>query len=240
MKELNNQVCERAEDLIAFLYGELDAAGGRKFERHLLECARCETELSSFGEIRQSIVSWRDESLGRAWSDAAVNNSKPLTVTAITKPSALAAIRGFFTLSPLWMKGATAFASLLFCLCAVLTITYLRNRPAGVVQVPDNKIYTQQELEARLAQEKQKLIESQQKRQPESENQTAAVPPAPPRRTDSQVMPGAKTGYASNTRGSRKPLTRQERQELAADLGLSAAYDDDDLDLGGDRINQAP
>jgi hypothetical protein len=240
MKDMNNEVCERSEDLIAFLYGELDAADVHRFERHLLECARCETELSSFGQIRQSIVSWRDESLGVAWTDLAVNNSLPRANSATTKPSALAAIRGFFTLSPVWMKGATAFASLLFCVCVVLAIIYLKNRQASIVQVQSNKIYSQQELEARLAQEKQKVLESQQKPLKEIRNETALVQPAPPRKADHQAKPLAKAGYAANRRDPRKPLTRQERQELAADLGLSSSYDDDDLDLGGDRINRAP
>jgi hypothetical protein len=242
MKDINNQVCERADDLIAFLYGESNGEEARKFERHLQQCARCETEFSAFGQIRQSIVSWRDESLGVAWSNLAVNHPGPTlsVVPATTKPSALAALREFFTLSPMWMKGAVAFASLLFCVCAVLAITYLRagRSQSTAVQVPNNKIYSQEDLEARLAQEKQKVIESlkQQLSAPAS-IATVAGNNSSPRKADNRI---ASAMSDKNTRTSRKPLTRQERQELAADLGLSTSRDEDDLDLGGDKINQAP
>src|ERR1700682_5971169 len=110
MRDIKDEVCERADDLIAFLYGELGHGDARKFERHLHECARCETELASFSEIRESIVSWRDESLGAAWLPETVNNHS-LAPTGIRprtqiRPSAIAAIREFFNLSPLWLKGA--------------------------------------------------------------------------------------------------------------------------------------
>ena len=240
MKDLQKEVCDRADDLIGFIYGELDAAATRRFKSHLHECARCESELSSFGQIRQSIVSWRDESLGVGWSASAVNG-RSLTSEADlrkTEPSALAAIREFFTLSPVWMKGAAAFASMLFCVCAVLAITYLRDRQSRAIQVQSKKIYSQQELDARLAQEKQKLIESQQQ-QARPTNEIIATT-LTPKKTDNRMTPPVKISYAVNTRDSRKPLTRQERQELAADLGLSATHEEDDLDIIGDRINQTP
>src|SRR5712691_1431855 len=119
MRDIKDQVCDRADDLVAFLYGELGEKDAREFERHLHECARCETEFAAFGQIRKSIVSWRDESLGAAWLTGAVTDHSlaPATipVSVQTRPSALAAIRAFFNLSPMWMKGAAAFASLLFC-----------------------------------------------------------------------------------------------------------------------------
>src|SRR6266550_9579741 len=128
MKDMKEQVCDRAEDLIAFLYHELSEKDARNFGQHLHDCVRCKNEFAAFGEIRQSIVSWRDESLGAAWSAAAVNDRGFAATATKPAPSALATIRQFFSLSPMWMKGAAAFASLLFCVCAVLAVAYLRNR----------------------------------------------------------------------------------------------------------------
>src|ERR1700687_5926999 len=156
MKDIKDEVCGRADDLIAFLYGELDGEDARKFERHLHDCARCETELASFGEIRQSIVSWRDESLGAAWlPDPAKDRklaSNRLRAGAQVRPSALAAMREFFNLSPLWLKGAAAFASLLFCVCAVLAIGYLKDRHKNILAAPSDKIYSKEELDDVVAQ----------------------------------------------------------------------------------------
>lgn len=243
MKDIKDQVCERADDLIAFLYGELGAGDARKFERHLHECARCETEFASFGQIRQSIVSWRDESLGAAWLPGAVNDpnlaAREVRPVADMRRSALAAIREFFNLSPMWLKGTAAFASLLFCVCAVLAIGYLKDRRTNVVQTPSGKIYSQQELDARVEQEKKKFIEIQQQQQKQSGDYTAAQLSVPTK-TGDRGAPGSRAAYALNPRNLRKPLTRQERQELAADLGLLAVYDEDDVDLVGDKINQAP
>ena len=58
--------CERGSDLIAFLYGEIDERAARDFERHLLNCPDCESELGAFKQIRSSLVAWRQESLAGA------------------------------------------------------------------------------------------------------------------------------------------------------------------------------
>src|SRR6266852_4089802 len=112
MKEMSNtNICERVDDLIGFLYSELSEMEARRFERHLRECAACEAEFTAFGQIRESMVEWRNESLGLA--GAPVVASDPSLATAATRPeipakSALGALREFFALSPLWMKSATA------------------------------------------------------------------------------------------------------------------------------------
>ena len=238
MNEMKEQVCERADDLIAFLYHELSDKDARNFERHLHDCVRCESELAAFGEIRQSIVSWRDELLGAAWSPGAVTDRALAATATKARPSALAAIREFFSLSPIWMKGATAFASLLFCVCAVLAVAYLRNRKAEVVQAPNGQIYSKQELDnavARAVQMRGDEIKNQQLK----DSGSLVMSPAPGK-AGNRVNPLRTAGYVANTQSLRRPLSRQERRELAADLGLLAARDEDDLDLVTDKITQAP
>jgi hypothetical protein len=239
MKDIKEQVCDRADDLIAFLYHELSDKDTRNFEPHLHDCARCKSELAAFGEIRQSIVSWRDELLGAAWSAGAMNDRALAATATKARPSALAAIRQFFSLSPMWMKGATAFASLLFCVCAVLAVAYLRNRKAEVVQVRDDKIYSKQELDnavARAVQQKGDEIKNHQAKDSGSELVMSPVPV----KAGNRVTVLRTAGYVANTQSPRRPLSRKERRELAADLGLLAARDEDDLDLATDKITQAP
>src|SRR5215216_764930 len=106
--------CERASDLIAFLYGEADEGETRDFQLHLQQCSSCREEVASFGIVRESITAWRDEAL-------AGFVATPVATQPQTK-SAVAALRQFFDLSPLWLKGATAFAAMTFCVLAGLAL----------------------------------------------------------------------------------------------------------------------
>src|SRR4051794_37281187 len=98
MKERDHSPrCERAMDLIAFSYNEADEQEARDFQLHLRECNTCREEAESFGVVRESIGAWRDEAL------AGFVSTPVATKTA--RKSALAALRQFFDLSPLWLKG---------------------------------------------------------------------------------------------------------------------------------------
>ncbi|MCU1264800.1 MAG: hypothetical protein JWM21_1118 [Acidobacteria bacterium] len=247
MKDTTETICDRNDDLIAFLYHELDEKGARNFQRHLLECVRCERDLASFGEIRESILTWREASLGAASSIEAMNGRQSAFAEAVVAraprhPSALAAIREFFSLSPMWMKGAAVFASLLFCLCAALAIVYVKGRDSVVVQSPSDKIYSRQELDTEVARALQ--IKTEESRNAQNDQAAKApvkaVDSALPKKRSSGSRHLEPAGYAVTTKGLRKPLTRQERRELAADLGLLVSLDDEDLDLVTDRITRAP
>lgn len=231
----NTNTCERNDDLVGFLYGELSELETRKFERHLHECAACKAELNAFGEIRQSLVDWRNESLGLAALPAV---SVATLAPAHPAKSALAAVREFFTLSPLWMKGATAFAAVLFCVCAVLAIGYLKGQQP--VMVDNSKVYSESELQARLAAELQK---SHSATTATAKQEQSAVAAQPGKRSDRPpVIAPQKSGAAgvARNRNARRPFTQQERQELAADLRLVSSKDDDDLDLVIDASRPTP
>src|SRR5207247_4425331 len=129
MKEITkDQVCERADDLVGFLYGEPTDWEARKFERHMQDCAACTTEYAAFGQLRESIVAWRNEALGPGAGRVLTSTVLPIQPRP---PSALAALREFFNLSPLWMKGVAAFASVLFCVFATLAVAYLIEEKNG-------------------------------------------------------------------------------------------------------------
>jgi hypothetical protein len=216
MNERNDYpACERAPDLIAFLYNETNESETRDFELHLKECSACREEVASFGVVRQSITAWRDEALSGFVSTQLAN--------APTRKSAIAALRQFFDLSPLWLKGATAFAVL--AVFALVGLAIFRapqdSEHASTKPVDPNLIYTQQDVDRML---KEALTKEETAKPPD----TVVVVQSPkPKRI---VAP-------SQAAKSRRPLTRAEREQLAADLRLLPSDDDVDLTLLGDRIN---
>ena len=242
MRDFNNQICNRADDLVAFLYHELNDKEASDFENHLHECASCKHELASFGEIRESIVSWRDVSLGSVLPSLNVANEDRTVVRATpVRQSALAAIREFFNLSPLWMKGAAVFASLLFCVCAVLAIASLKESKQPPVQAANDKLYSQAEMDKQLAATAQATEQRLRNELAAAANDKPPTPtPVVPKKRANRLPQLHDAGYALNRQDQRKPLTAQERRELAADLGLTMSRDDDDLELVTDKIPQTP
>ena len=51
-------MCESKDLLVAFLYGEVDAADRRTFQTHLNSCAECREELAGLRATRGQIASW--------------------------------------------------------------------------------------------------------------------------------------------------------------------------------------
>lgn len=210
----NSPVCERAPDLMAFLYDEMNQRETREFELHLQQCGGCRAELASFGMVRESITAWRDEALSGFVSTPLPAKNPP--------KSALAALRQFFDLSPLWLKTATGFAVLVFCVFAgLLFFNFRKEQP---VAGRTDAVYTQQEVD--------RLVKEALANQPQPVPQKAPSPlivaadPQPQRRESPRQV-----------KRDRRPLSRSEREQLAADLRL-LPDDDDDLNLPGDRINE--
>lgn len=119
--------CERAEQLVAYLYGEADPAGRKSFEQHMHDCAACREEFAAFGDVRCAVGDWRAEALGILPSFAAAGEASAAHVlngSHATAPrrSALAALREFFALSPLWLRAASVAAAVVVCALAVLTV----------------------------------------------------------------------------------------------------------------------
>jgi hypothetical protein len=238
MKEMSNMnPCERVDDLIGFLYGELSENEASSFERHLRECVVCAAEFAAFGQIHESMVEWRNDSLGLAGSPVVVSDpglAPVATQSEMPAKSALAALREFFALSPLWMKGATALATVLFCACAVLAVAYMKARPfrPQVANANSGRVYTPQEVNELVtaAVEKTRLEMRERDKKP------------PDRLTvDSPSKKSVNRFNGSTVAGNaRRPFTRQERQELATDLRLVSSKDDDDLDLTIDSNRPTP
>jgi len=208
---MTENTCERAPDLMAFLYHEMNERETREFRLHLQHCGQCREEAGSLGIVRESIIAWRDEAL-------AGFVSTPMT----TRPrkSAVAALRHFFDLSPLWLKGATAFAMVAFFVLIGLAVVKLQSDNTPVIST--NAKYTDQDVEQIV----KKALAQQEK-----PRETVAIVETPKPKKAKVSAPG-------QLAKSRRPLSRAEREQLAADLRLLSTSDDASLYLLGDRINQ--
>jgi hypothetical protein len=227
---VSRAICDRGNDLVAFLYGEANEREARDFERHLLSCFACKEELSSFQQLRQSVGAWRQESLSAI--PAYSGNSRNVE---LRKPSAAAAIRAFFDLSPLWVKGALAFAAALFCVVSIFAvILFLEKSQATVVE--NGKRYSEQELNAKIDQGVQAKLEENKV----GKDGVVALPVVPientPQTTPKMTVSAVKLA-SDQPKAQRRPLTRSEREQLAADLRLVSPNDESDLDLESDKIN---
>jgi hypothetical protein len=227
-------VCERGNDLIAYLYGEIDERAGRDFKQHLLNCAECESQLGAFKQIRSSVVAWRQESL---LGGAANSVSRAVgSASDSGKRSAMADIRQFFELSPLWMKGSIAFASVVFCLVSVIALAHFFENPKPVV-AGDEKRYSEKDLQAKIDEAVKSGMKDREVREP-------APPPSivvnnnARDKVQIRVSKQSSEPAGANPKVRRGPLTKSEREQLAADLRLIAPQDETDLDLLGDGNNQ--
>jgi hypothetical protein len=228
--------CGRENDLISFLYGELNEVEAIAFRRHLQDCATCNAELADFGEVRESVVAWRNESLGSVGFPAQATPSSR-TEAVRTTPSAIAALREFFNLSPLWMKGAVAFVAILFCVFAGLALARLREAPAPAIAVtPGATTSSPEQLKALIDKRVQEELDRIKNSEATASTPlTANAQKNPVKRTANR---NTQVALSASSQRARRPLSKTEREQLANDLRLVSAKNDGDLDLLDDRINQ--
>jgi hypothetical protein len=225
MSESVKKQCERGNDLISFLYGEVDEREARDFEGHLKFCRECQSELASFGSVRHSIGMWKEEALGGFVS--------PQVVMPTRQKSALAALREFFDLSPLWLKGAVGFAAVLLCVMVIALVMSKQNvQPTAGVERNTEAKYTEQELRESV----EKALKEQQQKLAASAIAAGTKEVETPDQKTIKVKVNRPVNRA--TQWVRRSLSKSEREQLAADLRLLSTSDEDSLSLIGEKINQ--
>lgn len=209
MKEMNNSAtCERAGELVSVLYGEATEREQSEFELHAKHCASCRDEFAAFAQVREAVGEWRDEALNGFVSS-------PVVATPVRK-SAVTALRQFFGLSPLWLKGAVAFAALVFCVSIFLAFGRSQSNP----QIPElaiknpEAVYSETDL--------RRILQDERAKQTRQSVTTASVNPvAPaPRRELARVR----------ATPLRRPFSRAERDQLAAELRLLTTSEENELE----------
>lgn len=147
--------CSRAEELVAYLYGETKAREALEFERHIEECRTCAVELSAFRQVREDVVEWRNQALPSF--EPARDAAHALSTVPERKRSALAALREFFALSPPWMRAATALAAIVICALAAFTVAHFSEQPKTIVQtVPSKPAQEEAKAPAKKQEDEQK------------------------------------------------------------------------------------
>lgn len=225
-KTTDRPICHRAEDMVAFLYGEASPADADDFANHMSLCAACRTEFSGLAQVHESMSHWRAEVLDIAWRPepfAEAESRSALVHRPRRKLSAIAALREFFVISPVWLQGATAMASILFCVLAALFV-------ARMLKTPE-QLYTQQEVNAQV----QNSVETIRK----EKDQMAGVSNVGTDTQGGQVsvsFPVLPSPLPTSKRrpvigASRRFLSRAEREQLAADLRLKPGDEEEDLSL---------
>lgn len=233
----NNErpICHRAEDLVAYLYNEASETDAQDFADHAEQCDACRSELAVFRQVHESILLWRNEALGTfspvsEAADLARATSSVKLVQHERKLSALQALREFFSVSPLWLRGATAFAALLLCALALVVISRSSRQPTPVAKnSTEEKIYTATQF--KVAVEKavnEKLGHSEVSSRPSpnvAANQGQVKLPNQQRVARRELASNSLPTRSRAVRG----LTRAEREQLAADLQLIPGRDEADL-----------
>jgi len=213
--------CNRQDELISVLYGEVSAEDRRQFQSHLRQCASCNEQLEAFSGVRTSVRDLRDQALV-GFQSASISRK-------VEGKSARAALKAFFELSPAWMKLGTAFATAVLCVLGFIVFRRME-RPVASPPVIEarTKVYSEAELKDAVA---KAVTEA-----------TIAAKQAGIERssTPTQESPGQMSvnRNPSPSPKNRRPLSRDERQQLASDLRLVTRPDDDGLQLLSDRINQ--
>jgi hypothetical protein len=157
---MSMHMCDRKEQLIGFLYGELDRDEAGDFQRHLLTCTECRGELGDLRATRGQIAVWTPPEPDLGFQVVRAPAAKPAPL---------------FRLSPAW--GLAAAAILVLAIGAAIANLDVRvgggeglvirtgwnHGPAAAPAAVDNAVQTvdwkqeAQQLDARLRQMEQSL-----------------------------------------------------------------------------------
>lgn len=238
--------CTRAEELVAYLYNEASEGEAQDFERHTERCASCKAELAAFTQVRSSISEWRGYALGLAQTTALTNEIAPaaeLSKSPARKPSALAALREFFALSPVWLRAATGLASLAVCALVLFAVARIMEGPrvvfvekavtVGPTQADVDALVDKRVREELAARNNPAEIKASPMAAPVSEQINPAIAQSGGRSTSAQKR------VIAQSRRPRAPVSTEEYEELARDLQLVPTRDEEDLPRLIDLIDEA-
>lgn len=244
MKEKKDQTttCDYAEELVTYLYGELSEHEAAQFRRHMEQCGSCKRELAAFSRVRQDVIEWRNLSLPSFDFQQAPLYSK--AEAAPQKRSALAALRQFFTLAPMWMRAATAAAALAICALLVFTAIHFSEQPGAVVEVTP-KAPAQAQPDAATARRTDEINQSEPQETKEEQDvaverpvETAQDNRAATRRK-SRRQAGTPVAVAQQRKAAPdKAKASQEARQQLAEL-VQTSRDDDNLPRLSDLIDDS-
>ncbi len=110
-----NPNCEFAEEVVTYLYDELQDSKKAEFENHLGACPSCPDELAAFASLSRSVKNWRDTEFANiATPPIEISFERDLMSSSKNKASDpwVERFRGIFRFSsPGFLKTAAAFGA---------------------------------------------------------------------------------------------------------------------------------
>lgn len=225
--------CERSEELVAYLYGEAAPREAKAFRRHLDACAVCREELAAFGAVREAVGEWRAEALSTVPSLNLEEELSPALSPRLghaLRRSAAAALREFFSLSPLWLQAGSVAALLVVCALAALTFARTEVRwdsnglafRTGVrehlterlVPVTAQAGYTQEQVNAIVKENVEREVAAEHAKW-EAENQRANVLEAALKQQKSAAR---SANILASQRGPQRPASGRSRSPQLAEV----------------------
>ncbi len=113
-----NPNCNFAEEVVSYVYDEMNIAEKADFQTHLAECSSCVDEIAAFSSVSFSIKEWRDEEFaGLKTPQISIpyeTNGISVSVEAYgnNKGSIFEKLSELLSFSPAFLKTATAFGTL--------------------------------------------------------------------------------------------------------------------------------
>ncbi len=134
----HNSTCEIAEQIVSYLYGEVNTQEKTVFETHLRSCSTCAEEFADISAVHSAVIEWRNEDFltlevpsieipykkTREFYNAETNSK--------VSRSWLAELRRLFSLSPA-LTASASFAIVAIC----LGIIFFANKSSNNVDVAD-------------------------------------------------------------------------------------------------------
>ena len=121
----NKKSCGFTDEIVAYIYDEIESSERTKFESHLVDCGICTDEFAGISNARFSVFEWQKTEFAPLPTPEIVipYAAKQREVEHAVSVGMWAGIRGLFTLSGLPL---TAAAALVICLgLGFLAMTYL-------------------------------------------------------------------------------------------------------------------
>lgn len=199
-----SRVCERAEEMVAYLYGEASEREACDFERHAKHCISCRDELAALSRVRHEVVEWRNRSLPSFEFSQQVAPPVSQAVDFTRKRSVFGALREFFALSPMWMRAATAMAVVIVCALVVFTVARFYEQPRQVIV---ERIVPTGPTQAQLEEMVNKRAEELRRKEKEAAEISAQDKPAVDVARETGTVAGLKTRRSTGT-----PATVARRQ----------------------------
>jgi len=214
------QDCQQQDELISVLYGEASPEDTKQFQTHLRQCVSCAREYEAFSGVRSSVHQLRDLAL------AGFQPQSP--VQRVERKSARAALTSFFNLSPVWMKLGTAVAIAVLCVFGFIGFMKSKQVVNSPLKEAAARMYSEAELKDAVARAVNEANVA-------ARSDHGTVGSVQAENSSDRISVNR---IQSQSPKNRRPLSRYERQQLAADLRLVARPDEDGLELLSDRINQ--